>query len=92
MILQRIVATSLATISLAAITVALSFDSASELGYDIAYPLLGISFFGPVALDAVVVKEVAPRMGWVLIGTGIANSAAVTISERIGFRNGPWFR
>lgn len=75
---QRIAAISLATISLVVVAIALSFDSASELGYDITYPLLGISFFGLVALGAVVtVKQVAPRMGWVLIGTGIGGTFSV---------------
>jgi uncharacterized membrane protein YhaH (DUF805 family) len=57
---------------------ALIIGGESELGYDVTYPLLAVSFAGMASLGAVVViKRVAPRIGWIMIATGLAGTVSV---------------
>jgi uncharacterized membrane protein YhaH (DUF805 family) len=57
---------------------ALFIGGESELGYDVTYPLLAASFAGLASLGAVVViKQVAPRIGWILLATGLAGTLSV---------------
>ncbi len=61
----------------AAIT-ALVIGTDAELGYDLTYPLLAVSFAGLATLGAVVtIKEVAPRIGWIIVLTGLAGTLSV---------------
>lgn len=75
---QQVVAISVTVISLAAAVVTLSFDSNSALGYDVTYPMLAIAFLGLVVLGSIVIlKRVAPRVGWVLLVTGLGGTLSV---------------
>lgn len=75
---QRLVAIGAVTISLAATLIALVFDSGSALGYDLTYPMLAISFLGLVTLGSIVIiKQVAPRVGWILIIGGLGGTTSV---------------
>ncbi len=68
----------LMTLSLAAATTALVIGTDAQLGYDLTYPMLAISFAGLATLGAVVIiKEVAPRIGWILAFTGLAGTLSV---------------
>ncbi|MGC2241246.1 MAG: hypothetical protein WA726_10445, partial [Acidimicrobiia bacterium] len=75
---MRALPLALMVLALGAAITSLVIGTDAELGYDITYPLLAVSFAGLASLGAVVtVKEVAPRIGWILILTGLAGTLSV---------------
>ncbi|MGA7226883.1 MAG: hypothetical protein WBZ40_04490 [Acidimicrobiia bacterium] len=75
---MRALPLALMVVALGAAITSLVIGTDAELGYDITYPLLAVSFAGLATLGAmVVVKEVAPRIGWILILTGLAGTLSV---------------
>ncbi|MGA7098364.1 MAG: hypothetical protein WB245_12445 [Acidimicrobiia bacterium] len=69
---------SLMVVALGAAITSLVIGTDAELGYDITYPLLACSFAGLATIGAVVtIKEVAPRIGWILVLTGLGGTLSV---------------
>ncbi len=75
---QKLVVIAVSTLCVGAAAVALSFQVDHTLGYDLTYPMLAVGFVGMVLLGAIVIiKQVASRIGWVLIVGGLGGTISV---------------